>query len=98
MRRFHTVNGDAGDSRDDEDKVDPSRTDVLDHDTLTNETDFLSKDAVDHGATSAIEVIRARVMVEEIIESSTARHRYQPRAARVSLVRRLLNWLMNRFG
>ncbi len=95
---FHLPDSSTGDSRDDEDKVDSSRTDVLDHDTLTNETDFANNDAGDHGATSTIEVLKARVMLEEIIESSTARHRYQPRAARVSLVRRLLNWLMNRFG
>ena len=39
-------------------------------------------------------------MLEEIIEgeSPTVRHRYQPKAARVSWARRLLNWSMSRFG
>ncbi len=31
-------------------------------------------------------------MLEEITEGTTARHHYEPRAARVSWVRRLLNW------
>ncbi len=90
-----------GDGRDDTDKVDPSRTDVSDHDTLTNETDSAGKDAGDNDATSRIEAIRAATaMLEELIEgeSPTVRHRIQVKAARVTWVRRLLNWFMSRFG
>ena len=39
-----------------------------------------------------------RLLIEEITEGDTVQHRYQPKAARVSLVRRLLNWFMSRFG
>ena len=59
-----------GDSRDDKDKVDPSRTDVRDHDTLTNETDYVGKDAGNGDATSTIKVPEARVIVEEITEGT----------------------------
>ena len=89
-----------GDSRDDKDKVDPSRTDALDHDTPTNETDFADEDTGGNDATSRIEAIRAATaMLEELIEgeSPTVRHRYLPKAARVSSMRRLLNWFMSRF-
>ncbi len=88
-----------GDSRDDKDKVDPSRTDVLDHDTLTNETDSVAKDAENDDVTSGITTIRARAMIEEITEGAdtTALHHYQPEVARVSSVRRLLTWFMSRF-
>ncbi len=98
---YRLLDRSTGDSRDDKDKVDPSRTDVPDHDTPTNETDSVGKDAGNDDATSRIEAIRAATaMLEELIEgeSPTVRHRYQPKAARVSLVRRLLNWFMSRFG
>ena len=90
----------TGDSRDNKDKVDPSRTDVLDHDTPPNEPDSADEDAGENGATSTIKVLEARFMLEEITEGAdtTVRHRYQPKAARVSSVRRPLNWFMNRFG
>ncbi len=39
-----------------------------------------------------------RLLVEEITEGTTMLHRYQPKAARVSWARRLLNWFMSRFG
>ncbi len=90
----------TGDSRDDKDRVDPSRTDVPDHNAPPNETDSAGKDAGNDDATSRIGVIRATAMLEEIIEgeSPTVRHHFQPKAARVSWARRLLNWFMSRFG
>ncbi len=80
--------------------MDPSRTDVPDHDTLTNETDSASKDAENDDVTSGLTTISARTLIEEITEGAdtTALHRYQPKAARVSWARRLLNWFMSRFG
>ena len=89
-----------GDDRDDKDKVDPSRTDVPDHNAPPNETDSAGKDVGNDDATSRIGVIRATAMLEEIIEgeSPTVRHHFQPKAARVSWARRLLNWFMSRFG
>ncbi len=38
-----------------------------------------------------------RLLVEEITEGTTMLQRYQPKAARVSSARRLLNWFMSRF-
>ncbi len=92
---YRLLDPSTGDSRDDKDKVYPSRIDVLDHDTLTNEADSASEDAGNGDTTSRI---RRRVMMEEITEGTTMLHRYQPKAARVSSVRRLLNWILSRFG
>ena len=50
------------------------------------------KDAENHGATSKIEVIRTKAMLEEIVDDTSDRHRIQVKAARVSWVQRLLNW------
>ncbi len=95
---FTPLDQTTGDSRDDKDKVDRSHTNVLDHDTLTNEPDSVGNDAENDDVTSGITTIRARVMMEEISEGTTMQHRYQPKAARVSWARRLLNWFMSHFG
>lgn len=57
-----------------------------------DETDYADKDAEDTGATSTIEVLKARAELEEIIdgESATVEHRYQP--PRVSWTQRVLSW------
>ncbi len=54
-------------------------------------TDSVEKDIEDHGATSTLEVLEARAMLEEIIagECATVEHRYQP--PRVSWVQRVLS-------
>ncbi len=57
-----------------------------------DETDSVDKDARDHGATSKIEVIRTKAMLEEIVDDTSERHRIQVKAVRVSWVQRLLNW------
>ncbi len=57
-----------------------------------NETDSADKDAKDHGATSKIEVIRTKAMLEEIVDDTSERHRSQVKAARVSWVQRVLSW------
>ena len=60
-------------------------------------SDPADKDAGYYGTTSAIQVRKARAMLEEITEGTRALHHYRPEAARVSWVRRLLNWFMSRF-
>jgi len=54
-----------------------------------NETDSADKD---YGATSKIEVIRTKAMLEEIVDDTSKRHRIQVKSVRVSWVRRLLDW------
>lgn len=77
--------------------LDPSRTDVPDHNAPPNETASADKDAGYYGTTSAIQVRKARAMLEELTEGTREPHHYQPSAARVSRARRLLNWFMSRF-
>ena len=88
---FTPLDQTTGDSRDDKEKVDPSRTDVIDHDTPTNETDSADNDAGDDDAASRIarrlETIRMKAMLEEVTESTTARRRY-----RLSWTQRVLSW------
>ncbi len=55
-----------------------------------NETDSAGKDAGNDDATSRIQVIRARAMLEEITKGTTGRRRYQP--PRVSWTQRVLSW------
>ena len=57
-----------------------------------DETDSVDKDAEDTGATSTIEVLKARALLERIIESenATVEHRYQP--PHVSWTQRVLSW------
>jgi len=68
------------DGRDDKDKVDPSRTDVLDHDTP-------NKDAGYDESPSRIEMIRTTAMLEKVTEGTTGRRRYQ-----LSWTQRVLSW------
>ncbi len=55
-------------------------------------TDSVEKDIEDRGATSTLEVLEARAMLEEIIEGecATVEHRYQP--PRVNWLQRVLSW------
>ena len=57
-----------------------------------NQAYSADKEAEDTGATSTIEVLKARAELEEIIdgESATVEHRYQP--PRVSWKQRVLSW------
>ncbi len=59
-----------------------------------------SLDVTDTSVLNAHLTSKNRLLMEEITEGegTTVRHRYQPKAARVSSARRLLNWLMNRIG
>ena len=59
-----------------------------------------SLDVTDTSVPDAHLTSKNRLFMEEITEGAdtTVRHRYQPKAARVSSVRRPLNWFMNRFG
>ena len=57
-----------------------------------DEPDSADKDAEDTGATSTIEVLKARAELEKILdgESATVEHRYQPPS--VSWTQRVLSW------
>ncbi len=55
--------------------------------------DASNSDAEDTSATSAVKVLEARAVLEEFGESTTALHRYEPEAPRVSWVQRLLTWV-----
>ena len=92
---FHLSDHSTGDSRDDRDKVDPSPTDVLDHDTPTNETDSADKDAEDDDAASRIarrlETISTKAMLEEVTDGTTGRRRYQ-----LKWNQRVLTWFRRR--
>ena len=57
-----------------------------------NETYCADKVFEDHGTTTTLDVLEARAMLEEITEGDTVRHRYQPKAARVSWTQRVLAW------
>ncbi len=87
---FRVPDQSTGDSRDEKEKVDPSRTDVIDHDTPTNETDSADNYAGDDDAARTIErrleTIRMKAMLEEVTEITTARRRY-----RLSWTLRVLN-------
>ena len=77
-------------------KMDHVSTSKLRHALDLSIADPADKDAEEHGATSAIQVRKARAMVEEIIESesATVEHRYEP--PRVSWVQRVLSWFSRR--
>ncbi len=49
-------------------------------------------DETDTGATTAMKVLETRAMVEEMTGGSTVLHHYQPKAVRVSWMRRVLDW------
>jgi len=56
------------------------------------EPELLDKDDGDGGATTRIQVLEARAVLEELTEDATIQHRYEPKEPRVSWVQRLLNW------
>ncbi len=57
-----------------------------------NQAYSADKDFDDHGTTTTLDVLEARAMLEEYIESesATVEHRYQP--PRVGWMQRILNW------
>jgi len=57
-----------------------------------DETHSTDKNVGDYDATTKIEIKRTKAMVEEILDSTTARNRYQPKAAPVSWTQRVLSW------
>ena len=46
----------------------------------------------DDCATSRIEAIRTRAMLEEVIDGTTGRHRFRPQAIYVRWAQRVLSW------
>ena len=90
---YRVLDQSIGDSQDDKDKTDLTNT-FVPYDNLTSRTKLLKTLGRLLGredTSSTIDMLEARVMLEEITEGTTARHRYQPNAARVSWARRLLN-------
>ncbi len=57
-----------------------------------NRANSADKDFDDHGTTTTLDVLEARAMLEEYIESesATVEHRYQP--PHVSWMQRILSW------
>ncbi len=55
-------------------------------------TDSVEKDVEDHGGTTTLEVLKARAMLEEILEGecATVEHRFEP--PRVNWAQRVLSW------
>ena len=49
-------------------------------------------DEIDTDATSAMKALETMAMLEEMTEGSTVLHHYQPKAVRVSWMRRVLGW------
>ncbi len=87
----------AGDDRDDTDKSVPDG-DLTNTFSLLDNTIPRSKYVGDNDPTRTTEVREVRAIIERVTEGITGRQRNQPKAARVSSVRRLLNWFMSRFG
>ncbi len=74
---------------DDRGKIDVTDTRVP-HDHLTNRTKLIEE--VISQLQREIEGPEVLAMLEEITEGDTVRHRYQPKAARVSWAQRVLGW------
>ena len=74
---FYLPDQSTGDSRNEKDKADLSRTDVRDYDA---------------DATSTVKARETRAMLEEITEGTAALSPYQPEAAPVSWAQRVLSW------
>ncbi len=74
---------------------DRGKSDVTDtgvpHDHLTNKTKLI-EEAISQ-LQREIEGPEILAMLEEITEGDTVRHRYQPKAIRVSWPQRVLRWL-----
>ena len=74
---FYLPDQSTGDSRNEKDQADSSRTDVRDDDA---------------DATGTVKARETRAMLEEITEGTTALSPYQPAAAPVSWAQRVLSW------
>ena len=62
-----------------------------------DQTSSAENDAgIDDVITRRIKTIREKAMLEEVIEATTGRHRYQPKDVRVGWTRRVLGWFSRR--
>jgi len=86
------VSGDRDELGDDE-KIDLTNTSIP-YDRLTRKADFFDSlaELSSEDATSRLKVREAMAILEEATEGTTVLHRYQPEAARVSWVQRVLSW------
>lgn len=71
----------------DSSSADPTDGQILDDQAIL---DILEENDTD--ATSAMKVLAARTMIEEMTEGSTVLHHYQPKAVRMSWMRRIFAW------
>ena len=64
---------------------------LSDHST-GDSRDATVKDAEDHGATTTLDVLKARAMLEEITQRLPVLDRDQPKTSHVSWTQRVLSW------
>ncbi len=75
--------------------LDISSTDPTDSQILDDLAVQEILEEIDTDATTAMKVLAARTMVEEMIEGSTVLHHYQRKAVQVSWMQRLVRWARN---
>jgi len=82
---------------DDKDRVNATDTFVA-HDRLRNKTNLLESLArlSPDDTTNRIKVREAMAILEDATEGTTVLHRCQPKAARVSWMKRLVNWFKSK--
>lgn len=62
-----------------------------------NQTNPAEDDAgIDDAITRRIKTIREKAMLEEVIEGTTGRHRYEPKDVHVGWTQRVRNWFSRR--
>ena len=71
---------------------DRSSTDATDSQIRDDQAIQEILEEFDTDATTAMQVLAARTMVEEMTEGSTVIHHYQPREVRISWMRRVRRW------
>ena len=73
---------------------DQAMMDFLESETSSQPAHSICKneDEIDMDATSAIKVRESRAIIEEMVEGSTVVHHYQPKAAPISWLQRVLAW------
>ena len=73
---------------------DQAMMDLLESETSSQPARLIceNEDEIDMDATSAIKVRESRARIQEMVEGSTVIHHYQPRAAPISWLQRVLAW------
>jgi len=73
---------------------DQAMMDLLEYETSSQSAHLIceNEDEIDMNTTSAIKVRESRALIEEMVEGSTVIHHYQPTAAPISWLQRVLAW------